>query len=150
MFFISVSKRKSIDELQWAGAIKFSAGSWLFTVVTDNFLSSLFPDRDGFSIIESPLAVHRNAEKVVFLKATYSKGDNSLDIFRSTLSGRPVYYHLTREGEFFCSTHISMLRKAGVTLEENTRVLPEFFVYRYVMPPSTLYKDICTHIGVPE
>jgi len=35
-----------------------------------------------------------------------------------------------------------MLRKAGVVIEENTEALPEFFVYRYVMPPVTLYKNI--------
>jgi asparagine synthetase B (glutamine-hydrolysing) len=35
-----------------------------------------------------------------------------------------------------------MLRHAGVPIEENTRVLPELFVYRYVMPPNTLYRKI--------
>jgi asparagine synthetase B (glutamine-hydrolysing) len=35
-----------------------------------------------------------------------------------------------------------MLRKAGVPIEENTKVLPEFFVYRYIIPPETLYKNI--------
>ena len=35
-----------------------------------------------------------------------------------------------------------MLRKAGVPIQENSEMLPEFFVYRNVMPPNTLYKDI--------
>lgn len=35
-----------------------------------------------------------------------------------------------------------MLRKAGVPIEENKEVLPEFFVYRFVMPPDTLYRNI--------
>ena len=51
-------------------------------------------------------------------------------------------FYINPEGELFCSSHISVLRKAGVILEENTDVLPEFFVYRYVMPPRTLYKNI--------
>jgi asparagine synthetase B (glutamine-hydrolysing) len=36
-----------------------------------------------------------------------------------------------------------MLRKAGVVIEENSTVLPEFFVYRCVTPPETLFKNIC-------
>jgi asparagine synthetase B (glutamine-hydrolysing) len=35
-----------------------------------------------------------------------------------------------------------MLKKAGLILEENKDVLPEFFAYRGVMPPNTLFKDI--------
>jgi asparagine synthetase B (glutamine-hydrolysing) len=35
-----------------------------------------------------------------------------------------------------------MLRKAGVSIKENKDVLPEFFTYRIVMPPQTLYQDI--------
>jgi len=35
-----------------------------------------------------------------------------------------------------------MLRKAGVKIEEDPSVLPEFFVYRYIMPPQTLYKNV--------
>jgi asparagine synthetase B (glutamine-hydrolysing) len=35
-----------------------------------------------------------------------------------------------------------MLRKAGVPIKENIDVLPEFFTYRIVMPPQTLYHNI--------
>lgn len=35
-----------------------------------------------------------------------------------------------------------MLKKVGVKVEENTDVLPEYYVYRYVTPPKTLYKNI--------
>ena len=70
-----------------------------------------------------------------------AKGE-SIRLFRSTMAGRPVYYHLNRDGELFCSSHISTLRKVGVPIEENGEVLPEFFVYRYVMPPRTLFKNI--------
>jgi hypothetical protein len=39
------------------------------------------------------------------------------------------------------------LRAAGVEIEENIAALPEFFLYRYVMPPATLYKDILQAIA---
>jgi len=35
-----------------------------------------------------------------------------------------------------------MLRNAGVPIQENLQVLPEFFVFRFVIPPNTLYKNI--------
>ena len=35
-----------------------------------------------------------------------------------------------------------MLRKAGISIRENVAALPEYFLYRCVMPPNTLYQDI--------
>jgi asparagine synthetase B (glutamine-hydrolysing) len=63
-------------------------------------------------------------------------------MFKPAISGRPIYYHINPAGEFFCSTQISLLREAGVIIRENKEALPEFFVYRLVMPPRTLYKDV--------
>ena len=35
-----------------------------------------------------------------------------------------------------------MLAAAGIRLEENREVLPEYFVYRVVMPPQTLFRGV--------
>jgi asparagine synthetase B (glutamine-hydrolysing) len=35
-----------------------------------------------------------------------------------------------------------MLAKAGIQLQENREVLPEYFVYRIVMPPQTMFRGI--------
>jgi asparagine synthetase B (glutamine-hydrolysing) len=112
------------------------------TIVTDNFLSRYSTNLDGFSIIESPLVRQPDVREVILSEVIFCEKDNKLSVFKSTISGRPIYYHINSNGEFYCSTHISMLRKAGVTIEENADVLPEFFVYRYITPPKTLYKDI--------
>jgi len=120
----------------------FKIDSSVVTIVTDNFLSKFISDENGFSLIESPLLSHHNFSDIIFSQVTYTKNSNSFEILKSTISGRPIYYHIDSKGNFFCSTHISMLRKSGVLIEENTAVLPEFFYYRYVMPPATLYKNI--------
>ena len=114
----------------------------LLTVVTDDFLSIAKTDSLTVSVIETPFLNSEDPRKVVFSEVTISKTDGSVQIFKSTISGTPIYYHISSKGEFYCSTHISMLRQAGVPIEENSGALPEFFVYRCVMAPRTLFKDI--------
>ena len=72
----------------------------------------------------------------------YRKKGSCLEIEKSTVAGMPVYYCLDGKGAFFCSTSIALLRSTGVSIEENRRVLPEYFCYRCVMPPNTLYRGI--------
>jgi asparagine synthase (glutamine-hydrolysing) len=142
MFFFSITKRKITDDLQCVGAKEIKVDSLIFSIVTDSFLSKLISTEDGFSIIESPLISYPHSDQIIFSEITFRNSKKCFEIFRSTISGRPIYYYLNPQGEFFCSTHISMLRRAGVRIEENTKLLPEFFVYRYVIPPQTLYKNI--------
>ena len=58
------------------------------------------------------------------------------------LAGRPFYYAVTREGEFYASTHFRFFRQVGIRLEEDGEALPELLVYRIVNPPRTLYRGI--------
>ena len=46
------------------------------------------------------------------------------------------------KGNFFLSTHIQLLRQAGISLEEDREVLPELLIYRTVAPPRTLFRGI--------
>ena len=142
MFLVAITKSEIANNLQSFAVEEFRINSSTITIVTDNFLSSFFSEPHGFSIIESPFIRNQNFGDVIFSQITYNNKNDVLEIFRSTLSGRPIYYHINSKGELFCSTHISMLRKAGVKIEENRMVLPEFFVYRLIMPPQTLYKNI--------
>ena len=73
---------------------------------------------------------------------TLATSTRSLSIEGSSIYGLPLYYTVDSHGDFFCSTHISLLRSVGVAIEENQDVLPEFFVYRNVMPPFTMYKGL--------
>jgi len=142
MLFLSITKNGVAQNFQSMKVEEFQLHSLKATVITDKFLSDFITEPDGFSIIESPLISTPDYQNIILLKIKYNENNNHIKIFKSTISGRPIYYHINREGEFFCSTSISLLRIAGVPIKENTDVLPEFFIYRFVMPPNTLYKDI--------
>ncbi|MBE3089009.1 MAG: hypothetical protein IMZ41_01885 [Actinobacteria bacterium] len=142
MFLVAVTKNGIAENFQSVKIDEFNIHSLKVTVVTDKFLSDFVSEPDGFSVIESPLITSPDFRNIIFSKVTYNNKNDTLSIFKSTISGRSIYYHINTKGEFFCSTRISLLRTAGVPIEENIDVLPEFFVYRYVMPPNSLYKNI--------
>lgn len=142
MFFLSISKGRNTDGDRLAAAQEFTIDAMVFRVVTDNFLSRLIFTTKGFSVIESPHISASEAEEPIFSRIIYDKTNGRLSIERSTVSGRPIYYWLNREGELACSTHIRMFRQAGIKIEENSRLLPGFFIYRFMTPPQTIYKDI--------
>ncbi len=142
MFLITFTRTQVKDRFLSFSVEEVKINSLMVTIVTDNFLSKYIPGSNGFSIIESPLVFSPDFGNIIFSQTNYDKDKNVLSIFKSTLSGSTIYYHLNSKGEFFCSTHISMLRKAGVPIEENAEVLPEFFVYRKLMPTKTMYKNI--------
>jgi asparagine synthetase B (glutamine-hydrolysing) len=142
MFFISLTDFE-INEDFHPGRVEIrkSNGHYI-TIVTDGFLSDLFQDENGFTIIESPLLGTSNVNRIIFCRVSLDRKKNNLIIHKSTIAGRPIYYYFDKKGNFFCSTHIEYLRKSGVPIEENISVLPEFFLYRYIIPPRTMYKDI--------
>jgi len=144
MFLIAITQKPIKERFiqNKCNISQIKAGLLSATIVTDNFLSRYSANLDGFSIIESPLISQPEVREVILSEVIFKKKENKISVFKPTISGRPIYYHINSKGEFYCSTHISMLRRAGVTIEENADVLPEFFVYRYITPPKTLYKDI--------
>ncbi len=144
MFLIAITKNPIKERFLHCecDVSRLKTGQLQATIVTDNFLSQYYEDSSGFSVIESPLANRPDVKDVILSEVTFSEKENILSIFKPTISGRPIYYHINSKGEFYCSTHISMLRNAGVIIEENSDVLPEFFVYRCVTPPKTLYNNI--------
>lgn len=68
-------------------------------------------------------------------------GGRTVNVHNPTRSGRPIYYHNTGS-TLLLSTSVRKLRDNGIKIRENTPLLPEFFVYRYVIPPNSLYKNI--------
>jgi len=142
MFLVAITKDEISQNFQNIKLEELNIHPFLITVITDDFLSKYIPEENGFSVIESPLLQYSNFKDIIFSRITFNKNDNSFIILRSIISGRPIYYTINSKGDFYCSTHISMLRNAGVQIEENPSVLPEFFIYRHVMPPKTLYKNI--------
>jgi len=142
MFLLAITKNGIAQNFKSVKVEEFNIHSSKVTIVTDKFLSDFISEPDGFTIFESPLIRSPSFRNIIFSQITYQSTKETLTFFKPCMSGRPIYYHINHKGEFFCSTHISMMRAAGVPIIENTQALPEFFIYRYVMPPKTLYKNI--------
>jgi len=142
MFFAAMTKDEIAQILIRRILKNLKEITHIITNVIDNFLSKRIIEKDGFSIIESPLITSPDYGKIIFTNL----GMIILKIFFMCLNpqsqGRSIYYYLNEKGEFFCSTyHISMLRKAGVPIRENIDVIPEFFYisYRGCLPKRYCY-----------
>lgn len=142
MYLVTLTAEPIRERIDGFTVNERSIGSAICTIVTDGFLSRYVPETHGFSVIESPLLNGAATPDMVFARVTYDDREALLSVCESVMSGHSAYYHLDGEGAFYCSSHVSMLHQAGVALEENREALPEFFVYRYVTPPRTLYKRV--------
>jgi asparagine synthetase B (glutamine-hydrolysing) len=68
-------------------------------------------------------------------------------VSKSFMLGLPIYYAEFDSGIVF-ATQVRLLRHAGIQLKEDPRALPEYFVYRYVSPPKTLFQGVnCIPVG---
>jgi len=141
MFLLSITK-SSLSSFRSYKFEEFNLPRRKLTIVTDNFLSKIFSEEDSTSVIESPLISCCNSKELVLTGAKYDNKNSILEIYKPLISGRSIYYHLDSKGDFYCSTHISMLREAGIKIDENNALIPEFFVFRFIMPPQTYYKNI--------
>jgi asparagine synthetase B (glutamine-hydrolysing) len=142
MFFFAITKAPIAKHFRSHNFKEIYLNSSIASLVIDNFLSKYSATPTGFKIIESPLISSSELVDTIYSEIEYISQKGTFTIYNSVISGRPIYYHINSEGDFLCSTHIHLLKRAGVRIEENLDVLPEFFIYRYVMPPNTLYKNI--------
>ena len=142
MFLIAITKDEIANNFKSRFIEEFKIYPFIVTILTDNFLSKFVSEPNGFSVIESPIASSSDYRTIVFSQISYDESNRIFTVFKPTISGRAIYYYLSKEGEFFCSTHIWLLRNAGVPINENVKLLPEFFIYRYIIPPQTLYENI--------
>ena len=142
MFLLAITKNGISQDFGSKKVEELNIHSLIGTVIIDKFLSDFISESDSFSILESPLVGSSKIHDIFFSKINFQNNERKITVYKPFHSGRPVFYHINSKGEFFCSSHITMLRKAGVTIAENSSSLPEFFIYRYVIPPKTLYKNI--------
>lgn len=144
MFYLSITRERLHQYFSGFHNVEtIPIGRWYATLVTDNDIAHLETTPDAFSLTED-LLPHQTpgSTKSRLLTIKVHRPSQSLEISLPLHSPRPVYYHLNSSGELFCSTHISLLRTAGVPILENESTVPEYFLYRYVTVPYTLFKDI--------
>jgi len=142
MFLVAITKHAIAQNFNNMHFEELNTHPFIITIITDNIFAKYLPLEEGFSVIESPFFPKRKDEQIIFTQGFYHQKNRSFEINRSTISGRPIFYCINPQGEFYCSTHISLLRRAGIPIAEDPTTLPEFFIYRHIMPPRTLYKNI--------
>ena len=138
MFFLCVTRTGVGRRLDGLSIHETRSGDWVVTAATDGWLSSAERADGSFAVREAAPFDRR----IAFAAAEYCEADQSIEIERTLIGGRQVYYHAAADGSFYCASHAKLLRAAGVRLEDDPDRLPELFVYRYVSPPNTLFKDI--------
>ncbi len=143
MLLVAISRSTLLGHLSRYSAQQFTvAGDWLLTLATDGFLSRVEVSREEITGSESLLGSSNTSPDLQFIEARFVHRLQTLEICKSIVSGRPLYYCVTPAGQFFASTHLKLLRQVGVALEDDPEVLPELLVYRTVAAPRTLYRQI--------
>ncbi len=71
----------------------------------------------------------------------FNKQDQSGYSIKNFMLSCPVYIYDNSDA-LIISSNIRLFHKLSIVTDINTKVLPEYFVFRYVTPPSTLYKNI--------
>src|SRR4029077_2693668 len=119
MLFVSLTRSSILEHLPRQLSREFSVGPpWTLTYVTDNFLSRLDVSENEIVGSESLLAhVDNRDQDVEFVAARFVRSESVLQVSKRPVSGRSVYYCVGANGEFYLSTHIYLLRQAGVPIE---------------------------------
>ncbi len=142
----SITKESISNKFDREKIEEIDVGGIIITIVKDELFNEIKSHENFISIHEcANVSNYLNSSNISF-----DRDKNVLRIFNSTISGTPLYYHINENGEFFCSSSISLMRSAGILIRENKIVLPEFFIYRFVMPPNTMFKDIFQLISGSE
>jgi asparagine synthetase B (glutamine-hydrolysing) len=92
-------------------------------------------------LLLSPTEMHRllKDDTLTLIVVNWEKKQVTIT---ATLNGsRPCYYTIV-DGVFYCSSSIRAMAELGVELAVDNAAFGEFMVYRYTVPPRTLYKEI--------
>ncbi len=145
MFFLSLTFDRLERLKKKENFIEIDASSFgprVMTVFADGNGSRLYRTEHLLSLKTSPGHFLGIEEGAGSSHAICHWDSSQVDLFRDTDSGYPIYYFISDRGELFCSTHIRMFLQAGLVIEEDSALIPGLFVFCYVTPPKTMFKNI--------
>jgi asparagine synthetase B (glutamine-hydrolysing) len=142
MFLMALTRRPLTDRFASHRVLEHPCAPRVATLVTDGRDCRPYATDDGFGIEETLPGPAPDGERVALSRVGYRRADRCVELLRGTRAGLPLYYRCDPDGDFYCASHIGLLRQAGVPIRENASALPELFVYNYVSPPRTLYQGI--------
>ena len=79
---------------------------------------------------------------VMRVELEFHRQDMTLTTRVSSVSGVPVYYYESPSGDLVLGSRVQILREAGVPIEADAAVLPEYLTYRCLLAPATLFRNI--------
>jgi len=143
MFMVAVT-RAPLESARFQGCTmeSYPCPSFMVTFVHDGFFSHLAAEVDGLVLTQGLTPTATGDQACAHLSLKKRNGGHVLSISNPTSLRRFVYYTSNAQGEFFCSSHIGPLRAAGIAIQEDRDSLPEFMVYRHVVPPKSLFQGI--------
>ena len=113
-----------------------------FTILHDFFLVQIRETEEVIELEEQAPLVGVSSISPILTSVRLDRKSVRLEVETTLVSGRLLYYHRTRSGDFYLASHLSLLRTAGVAFEVDARALPEFMLYRHLAPPRTLISDV--------
>jgi hypothetical protein len=140
MFLLSLTKNEDKNFSDTHIIEEFKINGLNITIIVDGLISKIIESDNGIRIVDT--LRREDSEQIIKSLSNIDLSENKIEIYKSLLISKPIYYHISKIGEFYCSTHITMLKRCGVKLIENILSIPEFFAYRDIMPPNTIYKNI--------
>lgn len=138
MFLFSVTRQGVPRAVDAPSVREFPVGRWVVTVATDGWLSSCAAGPGKVGVQECA----PSRPDILLAEASFDGATQAVELCKTLVGGRQVYYHLGPRGELHCASHARLLKSAGVPLEDDPQCLPEFFLYRYVTPPRTLFRNV--------
>ena len=143
MLLISVTDSNNVADLfKGYQIIESRKDSKTITAISDEVFSRIIHNKTGFTVVKTPLALYDNYLSAIDTKIIFDEEKGRIIIHKPVETSSQLFYTITSDGEFYCSTHISMLREAGVPILENKEVLPQLLYFGHAIPPSTIYKNI--------
>lgn len=138
MFFFAVTRQRIAGTLDGPTVRAHVLDGWVVTTATDGQFSSDRSDA-GRVVVEERAP---NESQLLLAEVSFAAKERAIELHKLLIGGRQVYYHFAPNGDFFGASHARLLRIAGIRLEEDPERLPEFFTYRYVTAPRTLFRGI--------
>ena len=142
MFLLAITEKQISQNYDKKVTIEKKINNHYLTIIYESSFIEEVHKKTGITIIEKKPKIEKSNIIKKLTTVEYNDQKRYIKIYRSPLTAKPIYYTSNNKGEFFCSTHITLLRKANVPIRENRNVLPEFFVYRIVIPPLTFFNEI--------
>ncbi|MBI2524429.1 MAG: hypothetical protein HYV93_00440 [Candidatus Rokubacteria bacterium] len=141
MFLVAIGRRRLLPVIDGSRRLELVAGRWHVTALAAGPLAHVDDTGTLLTVTERPLS-RAGAAAPELAEVAFDPTRHRLDVRRQPRGGRLVYYTVTPDGDFLCATHVWLLRRAGIPIQERRTALPEFFVYCYVMAPATMFENI--------